>query len=169
MSIDVKRLPVRFYPDFKRVIIRFFENGPERSETLVRKVLDMSDEEVELTLAQTLREFSKRHRNISKKFGNHFRLVRKLINKPDMKLNTLNEQRKLLSVRIFPWSIPSQRLPFLIPLLWNHPTKPACPREQNALSLASGPRVKATCPALCFIRVSLPKTEKWTLKSPGLM
>ena len=96
MSIDVKRLPVRFYPDFKRVIIRFFENGPERSETLVRKVLDMSDEEVELTLAQTLREFSKRHRNISKKFGNHFRLVRKLINKPDMKLNTLNEQRKLL-------------------------------------------------------------------------
>jgi predicted GH43/DUF377 family glycosyl hydrolase len=96
MSIDVKRLPVRFYPDFKRVIIRFFENGPRRSEALIRKVLAMSDDEVEVILNQTLREFSKRHRNISKKFSNHFRLVKKHINKPSLKLNTLDEKRKLL-------------------------------------------------------------------------
>ncbi|MGM0626201.1 MAG: glycoside hydrolase family 130 protein [Bacteroidota bacterium] len=96
MSIDVERLPNKFYPDFKRVIIRFFENGRERSEDLVEKVLSMDEDAVELTLTQTLREFSKRHRNISQKFLDHFEKAKKLINNPSLKLEKIKEARKML-------------------------------------------------------------------------
>ncbi|MFW5768159.1 MAG: glycoside hydrolase family 130 protein [Bacteroidota bacterium] len=96
MSIDVERLPNRFYPDFKRVIIRFFENGRERSEDLVEKVLRMEEDAVELTLTQTLREFSKRHRNISQKFLDHFEKAKKLINNSSLKMEKINEARKML-------------------------------------------------------------------------
>ncbi|MFO7880891.1 MAG: glycoside hydrolase family 130 protein [Bacteroidales bacterium] len=96
MSIDVERLPNKFYPDFKRVIIRFFENGRERSEDLVEKVLSMDEDAVELTLTQTLREFSKRHRNISQKFLDHFEKAKKLINNPSLKMEKIKEARKML-------------------------------------------------------------------------
>ncbi|MFO7791049.1 MAG: glycoside hydrolase family 130 protein [Bacteroidales bacterium] len=96
MRINVERLPNRFYPDFKRVIIRFYNNGPERSNDLVEKVLAMKDDEVELILAQTLREFSKRHRNISQKFLDHFDMAKKLINNPVLDMDKLKEDRKLL-------------------------------------------------------------------------
>ncbi|MDA3820483.1 MAG: glycoside hydrolase family 130 protein [Candidatus Delongbacteria bacterium] len=96
MRINVERLPNRFYPDFKRVIIRFYNNGPERSNDLVEKVLAMKDDEVELILAQTLREFSKRHRNISQNFFDHFDMAKKLINNPVLEMEKLKEDRKLL-------------------------------------------------------------------------
>lgn len=92
----MERLPNRFYPDFKRVIIRFFENGRERSEDLVEKVLRMEEDAVELTLTQTLREFSKRHRNISQKFLDHFEKAKKLINNSSLKMEKINEARKML-------------------------------------------------------------------------
>jgi predicted GH43/DUF377 family glycosyl hydrolase len=96
MRIIVDRLPDRFYPDHKRVIIRFFENGIERSKDIVQKVHDMDNKEVDLTLAQTLREFSRRHRNISHKFLLHYEKVKALLQNTDFDFTRLREQKKLL-------------------------------------------------------------------------
>jgi predicted GH43/DUF377 family glycosyl hydrolase len=96
MSVNILRLPNRFYPDFKRVIIRFYDLGSKRSEDLVKKVIEMSDEQVDLTLAQTLREFSKRHRNITQKFLEHFKKANEIINSPALEMDMMKEDRKLL-------------------------------------------------------------------------
>ncbi|MDD4158963.1 MAG: hypothetical protein PHH64_06095, partial [Proteiniphilum sp.] len=65
MRITVNRLPNRFYPDFKRVIIRFHDLGAQRTRDLMLKVIEMDEVIARQTLMQTLREFSKRHRNLT--------------------------------------------------------------------------------------------------------
>ncbi len=96
MRIIVERKQDRFYPDFKRVIIRFFHNGAERTGDLVQKVIEMEEEDVELTLAQTLREFAKRHRNLARKFKQHYEKARDLLKDTSIDFKQLSEGKKLL-------------------------------------------------------------------------
>ncbi len=96
MRVIVDRKPNRFYPNFKRVIIRFFHNGLERSQGLVKKVLEMQDEDVELSLSQTLRDFARRHRNLTKKFLKHYEKAKELLSGTSIDFKNLTEDKKLL-------------------------------------------------------------------------
>lgn len=72
MRITVNRRKERIYPNSKRVITRFFDHSEIKAESIIKKILDMSDEEAETSLNQVLREFAKRHRNITKIFLMNF-------------------------------------------------------------------------------------------------
>ena len=78
MSVQVNRTDIRFYPDPKRVIARFFMPGGEiRAVRIIEKILALSQEDVRFTLNQVLVNYSQRHRNITRVFENHYRgLVR---------------------------------------------------------------------------------------------
>jgi predicted GH43/DUF377 family glycosyl hydrolase/CheY-like chemotaxis protein len=97
MSTTITRKPIRFYSDPKRVIARFFYPGPEtRVQSIIQKVTDMPDEAAHLTLNQTLREFSNRHRNISKIFLKHYNRMSEMLIGRTGDLSILNETKKLL-------------------------------------------------------------------------
>ena len=72
MRIVVNRLPNRLYPDFKRVIVQFFDIGSERTADLIEKVVQMDEGLAKQVLTQTLREFSRRHRNLTLTYKKHF-------------------------------------------------------------------------------------------------
>ncbi len=97
-SNSIKRQDIRFSPDPKRVIARFFFPGPEeRVTSIIQKVLKMPDDAAKLMLNQTLREFSNRHRNISRIFQKHFNHVRHIIIR-QIKINPddISETKSLL-------------------------------------------------------------------------
>jgi len=97
MSTTVNRKSVRFTSDPKRVIARFFFPGPEtRVEAIITKVAGMPDEAARLTLNQSLREFSFRHRNISRVYQKNFDRVRDIMNGRIGDLNLLTPYKKLL-------------------------------------------------------------------------
>jgi predicted GH43/DUF377 family glycosyl hydrolase/CheY-like chemotaxis protein len=97
MSTTINRKPVRFYSDSKRVIARFFYPGPEtRVQSIIQKVTDMPEEAAQLTLNQTLREFSNRHRNISKIFLKHYNRISEMLMGRTGDLSILNETKRLL-------------------------------------------------------------------------
>ena len=97
MSTTVNRKPVRFTSDSKRVIARFFYPGPEtRVLSIIQKVRDMPDEAAKLTLNQSLRDFSSRHRNISRIYQKHFNRMRDMLNGKAVDINDLPEYKKLL-------------------------------------------------------------------------
>lgn len=96
MRLKVERKPNRFYPDFKRVINRFNHYGHERSLDIVQKVIEMEDSEADLVLTETLRDFAKRHRNLTRKFLDHFDKVKQLLGATSLDLKRLSEQKKLL-------------------------------------------------------------------------
>lgn len=96
MRVSVERKGIKFMPDSSRVVVRFFMNGDQRTQNLVTRILAMSDFQVTQTLEQTLREFSRRHRNISKIFIKHCSNIRHIIEAMQVNYAELSEERKLL-------------------------------------------------------------------------
>ena len=68
MRINITRKPIKIHPDIKRVIARFFFNGDERAKDVIGLVMSLSDKEVKEEVTFILREFARRHRNISRIF-----------------------------------------------------------------------------------------------------
>ncbi len=97
MSITINRKPVHFLSDPKRVIARFFYPGPEtRILSIIQKVKDMPDEAAKLTLNQSLRDFSSRHRNITKVFLKHFNRAATLLGNRGGDMEHLSHNKRLL-------------------------------------------------------------------------
>ena len=97
MITAIKRKPIRFYSDPKRVIVRFFFPGPEtRILSIIQKVSDMPEEAAQLTLSHVLREFSARHRNISRTFQKHFDRTSDILAGKAGDMSKLSNYKKLL-------------------------------------------------------------------------
>ncbi|RAJ77404.1 putative GH43/DUF377 family glycosyl hydrolase [Chitinophaga dinghuensis] len=97
MSIKVTRKQTVFSGDPKRVITRFFMPSPEsRIISILQKVKDMPAHAATLVLNQTLRDFSGRHRNVSRIFRKHFGRARQLLRNPGFDMLQLPENKQLL-------------------------------------------------------------------------
>ena len=97
MSTTVHRKPVRFKSDPTRIIARFFFPGPEsRVQSIIQRIAEMPDQAAQLVLNQSLRDFSARHRNISKIYKKHFDRVRDIMAGRNGDMNQLSEYKKML-------------------------------------------------------------------------
>ncbi|MEO8774463.1 MAG: glycoside hydrolase family 130 protein [Gelidibacter sp.] len=96
MGVKVQRNSLKFMPDIKRVVTRFFDMGDERTKLLISRILDFSDEKVANQLAKTLVEFKGRHRNLTKIFLIHCNNYKDLINGMGIDFDGLTEDQKML-------------------------------------------------------------------------
>jgi predicted GH43/DUF377 family glycosyl hydrolase len=96
MQVTITRKSVLFNPDPSRVIARFHYANDERSKGIIRKVLDIPDEEAKIELSQVLRGYSKRHRSISKIFENHFNRLSHVLGEMNINPEDIAEHMKIL-------------------------------------------------------------------------
>ena len=96
MRVPVIRKNIIFTPDSKRVVTRYFMNGDERTQNMVSRIMILEDKEVLETLAQTLREFARRHRNISQEFLKHCEKIRGIIEGMKIDYENISQERKML-------------------------------------------------------------------------
>jgi predicted GH43/DUF377 family glycosyl hydrolase len=97
MPLTVKRSPIRFYPNPKKIIARFYlPGGDSKAALIIQNVLNLSKEKSNLLLDQILKNFSKRHRNITKILEGNFKLLKNILT--DLKINprSLTMKQKLL-------------------------------------------------------------------------
>jgi predicted GH43/DUF377 family glycosyl hydrolase len=86
MPVTINRKDLSFFPDPARVICRLHLPGGEtRSLQIIHKIMELSDDDVNITLNNVLRDFSKRHRNISKIFDHNFSQVMNILNEIERK------------------------------------------------------------------------------------
>ncbi len=96
MQVTVTRKDIKFLPDASRVIARFHFSSNGGSKNIIRNVLAMSDNEVNIALSQVLRGYSKRHRNISIIFETHFNKLSDLFDKLGIDHGKVDNLRKAL-------------------------------------------------------------------------
>jgi len=96
MRLSVERKPVKVYPDSGRVIARYFFNGEERAVELIKKILLLDNETVFGLISPLLQDFSKRHRNITKKLLKHCDKVKIYVEKAGGNYEKLDDYTKLL-------------------------------------------------------------------------
>lgn len=121
MPITVKRYNTIFRPDPSRVIARYFNTGDERSMNVIKKVLELPEEEVKIALSQVLRGFSKRHRNISKIFEKHFDQIYNLFENLNIKPEDIDPLRKALIGSYFTSEYSIESAAFFNPSMVIHP------------------------------------------------
>lgn len=80
----------------KRVVARFFFNGEARAKAIISQVVAMSDAEVAATVMPLLREFSRRHRNITRIFERHCDRVRHLFASQQINFEEVDYKKRLL-------------------------------------------------------------------------
>ena len=96
MRLSVERKPVKVLPDTKRVIARFFFNGEERAVELIKKILKLDREETFALISPLLQDFSKRHRNITRKLMRHCERLKHYIKIAGGDFDQMDEFCKLL-------------------------------------------------------------------------
>jgi len=121
MQVIVDRKETIFYPDPSRIIARFLFTGDKRAAEIIRSVLEMSDEDASLTLKQTLRDYSMRHRNISKIFEKHFNKIAHLISQMDMDPESIDYSKRILIGSYFTMEYSIESAAFFNPSIMEHP------------------------------------------------
>ncbi|MHA3787341.1 glycoside hydrolase family 130 protein [Flavobacterium hauense] len=96
MRLTIERKPVKVSPDPSRVIARYFFNGEERAVELIRKILALDKEEVFALASPLLQDFSKRHRNITRKLLRNCERVKRYITIAGGEYERMDEYCKLL-------------------------------------------------------------------------
>jgi predicted GH43/DUF377 family glycosyl hydrolase len=101
MPVTVKRKNVRLDPTPLRVIARFYlPGGSDRAFLIIEKVLELTEENVNLTLNHVLSNFSKRHRNISKIFENNFNRVKQVFDELNIESFPAPLKKKIQKLKI---------------------------------------------------------------------
>ena len=96
MQVYVTRKQFIFSPDPSRVIARFLKVNQERAADIIRTVLAMPENEVNISLSQLLRGFSRRHRNISRIFEDHFARLAPIFDHIEVNEEDLSVSQKAL-------------------------------------------------------------------------
>jgi len=96
MRISIERHPVIVSPDTKRVIARFFFTNQQRAADVVKRVVDLSEDEVFQIVSPLLQEFSRRHRNITRILYKHCNKIKPIIESQGIDFDDLSHWRKLL-------------------------------------------------------------------------
>lgn len=96
MSVSVTRKNVLFKPDSTRVIARFLYASDQRGIETIQRVLSLSEKQQREMLVQILRDYSKRHRSISRIFEKNFARVTHLFPKFDFDVTSLSTAQKVL-------------------------------------------------------------------------
>jgi len=121
MNVAVNRKETEFLPDASRLIVRFLYTDDRRAAQVIQSVLNMSDDETRVVLNQVLRDYSLRHRNISKIFEKHFDRIVPLFNQIHIHPDTLDYSKKILIGSYFTMEYSIESAAFFNPSMVEHP------------------------------------------------
>ena len=121
MQVAVNREDIVFQPDVTRVIARFLYTDDERALCTIRSVLNMTESEASFTLNQVLRDYSMRHRNISRVFEKHFNKIAHLVKQINIDSESLAYSQKILIGAYFTMEYSIESTAFFNPSVIEHP------------------------------------------------
>ena len=96
MTVNVLRKNILFQPDSSRVIARFLYNSEQRSAELILRVMALPEKQQREVLMQVLRDYSKRHRSISKVFEKNFGRLTPVFSHLNIDPSNLSTTQKVL-------------------------------------------------------------------------
>lgn len=121
MRVSVNRKDIKFRPDASRVIARFLYTGEERALNIIRSVIGMSGNSASQVLSPVLRDYSLRHRNISKIFEKHFIKIAHLFKQLNIEPDSLDLSQKILIGSYFTMEYSIESAAFFNPSIVEHP------------------------------------------------
>jgi len=169
MQISVNRKNITFNPDPGRVIARFLFTNDERALNTIRFVIQMPEKEASLTLKQTLRDYSMRHRNISKIFENHFNKIAYLLPQLDVTQDSIDYSKRILIGSYFTMEYSIESAAFFNPSMVEHPDQTEIMPDSKRVVISFRATGEGHISSIVFRMGVLDKNNKLVLEPIGNM
>ncbi|SFF09529.1 glycoside hydrolase family 130 protein [Sunxiuqinia elliptica] len=169
MQITVTRKAIKFLPDSSRVIARFLYVNDHRAKNTIRSVLSMNENEVVSALSPVLRDYSLRHRNISRIFELHFNKITHLIQSLGEEPQSLSISRKILIGSYFTMEYSIESAAFFNPSIVEHPDQSETGLGEKRVILSFRATGEGHISSIVFRTGVLDKTNKLSIEPVGKM
>ena len=137
MRIPVSRKSLEYRPDSSRVVARYFMNGEERAVQMIKRIMEVSDQDVHLMLIKTLRQFARRHRNISEVLIRHCQNLESIFMAQGLAMDDLSEERKMLIGSYFTMEFAIESAAFFNPSVMEDPVQEGLGEGEKRIILRS--------------------------------
>jgi len=169
MHVTVNRKAIKFHPDSSRVIARFLYTGEERALNTIRSVLNMTGKTVSQALNPILRDFSWRHRNISRIFEKHFNKISHLLKLLDVDPDSLNIPQKILIGSYFTMEYSIEAAAFFNPSIIEHPDQSETGKDELRVILSFRATGEGHISSIVFRTGILDKNNNLSIEPVGRM
>ena len=123
MRIPVRRMSLEYRPDSSRVVARYFMSGEERAAQMINRIMEVPDKDVHLMLIKTLRQFARRHRNISEVLIRHCHNLDSIFTAQGFSIEELSDERKMLIGSYFTMEFAIESAAFFNPSVVEDPVQ----------------------------------------------
>jgi len=123
MRIPVSRKPLEYRPDSSRVVARYFMSGEVRAAQMINRIMEVPDKDVHLMLIKTLRQFARRHRNISEVLIRHCHNLDSIFTAQGFSMEELSDERKMLIGSYFTMEFAIESAAFFNPSVMEDPVQ----------------------------------------------
>ncbi|RIH62767.1 glycosidase [Mariniphaga sediminis] len=169
MQIAVNRKDIKFLPDASRVMARFLYTGDERAINTIHSVLNMSKSSVSQTLSPVLRDYSLRHRNISKIFEKHFQRIAHLLKQLKVEPDSLDISQKILIGSYFTMEYSIESAAFFNPSIVEHPDQSETSVDEKRVILSFRATGEGHISSIVFRTGVLDKKNNLSIEPVGKM
>jgi beta-1,2-mannobiose phosphorylase / 1,2-beta-oligomannan phosphorylase len=169
MSFKIKRSDVKFSPDSSRVIARFLFMDDKRALFTIRSVLSMTKNEASLALSQVLRDYSLRHRNISKLFEKHYDRIEHFLPQLNVEPSSLDFAQKILIGSYFTMEYSTESAAFFNPSIVEHPDQLETGPEEMRVILSFRATGEGHISSIVFRTGVLDKNDNLSIEPIGKM
>jgi beta-1,2-mannobiose phosphorylase / 1,2-beta-oligomannan phosphorylase len=169
MLLTINRKSLKFNPDSSRVIARFLYTGEERALNIIRSVLNMNGPTASQALNPILRDYSWRHRNISKVFERHYNKISHLLKLLDIDPDSLDISQKTLIGSYFTMEYSIEAAAFFNPSIVEHPDQSEIRWDELRVILSFRATGEGHISSIVFRTGILDKNNNLTLEPVGKM
>lgn len=169
MQVTVNRKNISFNPDPRRIITRFLFTDDQRAINTIRFVLGMTEKDALFTLEQTLRDYSMRHRNISKIFEKNFNRITHLLSLLNTKPDAIEYSRKILIGSYFTMEYSIESAAFFNPSMVKHPDQTEVKPDEKRVILSFRATGEGHISSIVFRTGVIDKNNKLVIEPIGHM
>lgn len=167
MSVIVIRKNIIFQPDSSRVIARFLYSNEERSLDLITHILSMPEKQQRETLFQVLRDYSKRHRSISRVFENNYNRLLPLFPKLNIDPATLSTAQKVLIGSYFTMEYSIEAAAFFNPSIMEDPDQSGLSNMEKRVIISFRATGEGHISSIVFRSGIIDKNNNILIEPPG--
>lgn len=169
MPVNVVRKDVLFEPDASRVIARFFYTNDARSKDLITRILLLTEKQQQETLTQILRDYSKRHRSISRIFEKHFLKLAPLFKLFNIDQDKLSPAQKVLIGSYFTMEYSIEAAAFFNPSIVVDPNQSEVAAGEKRVIISFRATGEGHISSVVFRSGIIDSNNNITVEAPGKM
>jgi len=169
MHVKVIRKGTQFSPDSTRIIPRFLFTSENRSIEIIKTVLVMSENEVNYALNPLLRDFSTRHRNITRTFEKHIEKLSDIFKLLEIDVKELSSSRKALIGSFFTMEYSIESAAFYNPSIVEDPDQTELNKDEKRVILSFRATGEGHISSIVFRSGVLDRNNNLTVEPVGKM